>query len=345
MSAPLSRRSFATAAIAGAALPLARPFLSRADAAAPLLLRASVDTAPSHPRNIALRDFLGKVEKASGGAVQTRLFESGALFPDLHVVKALVQGQVELCCPGTWTLTGFVPDADFSELPGLYGMPAAGVDKAVDGAAGQHVNAEMARKLGVQILGGWLNWGFNNWFSSKKPMTSLESLRGMTLRSPGGALNSWRIKFFGAIPNVTAWPDVPLAMSQGNFDGLITTNDSTLTAKLFDSGMRHSLQDDQAYSYYMPMMNHAFWQKLGPKMQATMRGLWSENLAAYRARTADTQAGARAELTKHGVIFVDVSAAERAAVRKKMLPGQAKAAAAAHMTPELVKLVMQSVGA
>jgi len=345
MSAILTRRRFGTAATAVLAAPLAAPFIARAEAAAPLLLRCSVDTAPSHPRNISLRDLLAKIEHASDGRITTRLFESGALFPDLHVVKALVQGQVELACPGTWTLTGYVPDADFSELPGLYGVPSAQVDKAVDGAAGRHVNGELAHKLGLEMLGGWLNWGFNAWFSTRKPIATLADLRGMKLRSPGGVLNSWRIRFFGGLPNVTAWPDVPLAMSQGNFDGLITTNDSARSSKLYDSGMRYSLQDEQAFSYYAPMMNRAFWGKLGPKLQDTVLGLWTDNLPAYRARSASTQSAARGILTGHDVHFADVTPAERAAVRKRMLPEQAKAAAEAHMSPRIVKLVMASVGA
>ena len=95
----ITRRAF------GASRPSPLPHLSfaGADAAAPIELRCSLDTAPSHPRNVALRDFLGKLEAASGGQITTKLFESGSLFPDLQVVKALVQGQVEMACPGTWT--------------------------------------------------------------------------------------------------------------------------------------------------------------------------------------------------------------------------------------------------
>ena len=115
----ITRRAFG----ASAAIALATPFIRRAEAAAPIELRCSLDTAPSHPRNVAFRDFLGKLEAASGGQITTKLFESGALFPDLQVVKALVQGQVEMACPGTWTITGFVPDADFSQLPAFYGRP------------------------------------------------------------------------------------------------------------------------------------------------------------------------------------------------------------------------------
>ena len=341
MSTTLTRRAFgATAAVA-----LAAPFIGAAEAAAPIELRCSLDTEPSHPRNVAFRDFLAKVEAASGGSIKTKLFESGALFPDLHVVKALVQGQVEMACPGTWTVTGFVPDADFSQLPAFYGLPIDDVHKATDGPAGKFVNAEMAKKLHLEVLGSWFDLGFNNWYSTKKALETTADLKGLKLRSPGGVLNSYRIRFFGGIPNVTAWPDVPLAMSQGTFDGLITTNASALSSKLFDSGLRHSLQDDQGMGLYIPLVNQAFWTKIGPKMQEKIAGLWTENLPGYRANTAKAQAAGRAGLEKNGVKFVDVPEADRMATRTKLLSGQSKAVADAHISPELVKLVMASVGA
>jgi C4-dicarboxylate-binding protein DctP len=339
----LTRRTFGVAIAAGA-LPLAAPFI-RSAKAAPLTLRCSLDTAPSHPRNVAFKDFLDKVEKASNGQIETKLFESGSLFPDLQVVKALVQGQVEMVCPGTWTITGFVPDADFSQLPALYGQPIETVHKAADGAPGKFVNQKVTDKLGVQVLGGWFDLGFNEWYSTKKELNSLADLKDMKLRSPGGVLNSWRIRFFGGIANVTAWPDVPLAMSQGTFDGLISTNESVNSAKLVDSGLRHSLQDGQGMGLYVPMVNKDFWAKLDPKLRETILGLWSDNLPTYRANTAKSQQGGREALTKAGVTFVDVPRAELDATRAKMLPEQDKTAADAHMSPELIKLVTADVGA
>lgn len=337
----ITRRAFGVAAAA----TLATPFISRTEAAAPIELRCSLDTAPSHPRNVAFRDFLGKIEAASGGKIKTKLFESGSLFPDLHVVKALVQGQVEMCCPGTWTVTGFVPDADFSQLPALYGLPIDTVHKATDGSAGKFVNDEVSKRLHVDLLGGWFDLGFNNWFSTKKDLKSLDSLKGMKLRSPGGILNSYRIRFFGGIPNVTAWPDVPLALSQGTFDGLISTDESVNSSKLFDSGVRHTLQDHQGMGLYVPMMNQAFAQKIGPKMKDEILKIWSENLPTWRANTAKSQDHGLEELKKHGVEVVYVSDADRKDVRAKLLKGQDKAAQEAHMSPKLVKLVMADIGA
>jgi C4-dicarboxylate-binding protein DctP len=338
---PISRRAAGRAAVATLA---SFAILRHARGEAPIELRCSLDTAPSHPRNVAFRDFLGKVETASGGQIKTKLFESGALFPDLQVVKALVQGQVEMCCPGTWTITGFVSDADFSQLPAFYGRPIDVVHKAVDGKGGKFVNAEITKKLHIQVLGGWFDLGFNNWFSTKKPLNSLADLSGMKLRSPGGVLNSWRIRYFGGIPNVTAWPDVPLALSQGTFDGLISTNESTNSSKLFDSGMRHSLQDQQGMGLYVPLANDAFWTKIGPKMQEMILKIWSDNLPTWRSNTAAAQKHGREELMTHGVTFVDVPQAELDAVHAKLLKEQDKAVADAHISPELVKLVMADVG-
>ena len=340
----LTRRAFG-AAITASAVPLAMPHIRRAAAAEPLVMRVSLDTVPSHPRNVAFHDFLPKVEAASGGQIQTKLFESGSLFPDLQVSKALVQGQVEMVCPGTWTLTGFVPDADFSQLPAFYGQPVEIVHKATDGSAAKFVNQKIAEKLGVQVLGGWFDLGFNNWFSTKKPLTALADLKDMKLRSPGGVLNSWRIRFFGGLPNVTAWPDVPLAMSQGTFDGLISTDESANTAKLYDSGLRHSIQDRQGMGLYVPLLNKDFWAKLDPKLQETITKLWADNIPAYRANTAKAQQHGRDDLAKQGVVMVDVGKDEAAAVREKMLAQQDKVAADAHMSPDLIKLVMTDVTA
>lgn len=336
----LSRRAFGAAA----AVTLAMPFVRRAEAAEAFELRCSLDTAPSHPRNVAFRDFLGKVEAASDGKIKTKLFESGALFPDLQVVKALVQGQVEMCCPGTWTVTGFVPDADFSQLPAFYGRPIDVVHKATDGSAGKFVNDEVTKKLHVEVLGGWFDLGFNNWFSTRKELKSLADLSGMKLRSPGGVLNSWRIRFFGGIPNVTAWPDVPLALSQGTFDGLISTNESTNSSKLYDSGMKYSLQDHQGMGLYVPMMNQQFAKKIGKDLQEKIVKIWADNLPTWRENTAKAQQRGREELQKHGVSFVDVPQSELDAVHAKMVKEQDKVVADAHMSPQLAKLVMADIG-
>src|SRR6201995_3004566 len=119
----LKRRAFVTAA-AGA---MAVPYVSRrASADDSIKLRCSLDTAPSHPRNQAIVDYLAKIEEASQGKIKGEVVHSGQLFADLNVTKALLQGQVDMAAPGPWTMTGLVPDFAFCQLPALY-SPAVDV--------------------------------------------------------------------------------------------------------------------------------------------------------------------------------------------------------------------------
>ena len=111
------------------------------------MLRCSLETAPSHTRNAVIRDYLGRIETAAGGRIKTQLFESGQLFPDLQVGKALLQGQIEMAVPGSWSLTGIVPDADFFQLPVLYGRPIEMVHRVVDGRPGQLLAQQIEQRL------------------------------------------------------------------------------------------------------------------------------------------------------------------------------------------------------
>src|ERR1700760_3420420 len=149
----LNRRVF-VAAVGGA---IAAPYLPRkawADDA--IKLRCSLDTAPSHPRNQAITDYLAKIEEASQGKIKGEVFHSGQLFADLNVSKALLQGQVDMASPGTWTQTGLVPDCDFCQLPALYSPAIDVFRRAADGPPGQHVNKQLEAKLRSHVLGSWL---------------------------------------------------------------------------------------------------------------------------------------------------------------------------------------------
>jgi TRAP-type C4-dicarboxylate transport system substrate-binding protein len=342
MTQRLSRRT----ALASVAALAASAFGRTARAAdEPLRLRLSLDTAPSHLRNVSLRDYLAKVEAASGGSIKTEIFESGQLYPDLEVGKALIQGQVEMAAPGSWTITGIVSDADCFQLPVLYGQPLDLIHRVIDGKPGQHLNAQIERKLRSHVLGPYLDLGFQNWYSANKPITTLADLKGMKIRNSGGAGQAWRARFLGAIPNTTAWPNVPLALSQGTFDGLVSSNESLVSAKLWDSGVKFALEDHQFTAEYIPLFSQVFWDKLSPDLQKMMTDLWAQNVPTYRANMAAAQTRARATLQEHGIKFSDPTAEQSAAERKRMMAEQDQVAREIKVSPEMVKLIMAETGA
>ena len=332
-----SRRAFLGGAVAA-------PYLTKAAFAdQPIKLRFSLDTAPSHPRNQAISDYLGKLEEASQGKIKTELFQSGQLFADLNVTKALLQGQVDMASPGTWTMTGLVPDCDFGHLPALYSPPVELFRRCSDGPPGEHVNKQLETKLRSHVIGPWLELGNDNWYTTRKEIRSLDDIAGLKIRSPGGAGNSWRIAFAHGIPNVTPWPNVPLALSQGTFDGFVSTDESVNSAKLWEAGVKYSYADHQFYADYIPIVGDAFWSKLGPAEQKLMRDVWAANIARYRAMAAKSQADAREAMKSHGVSFADPSPEQVTADRKRMIAAQADLIRDTKLSAEIVKLVNDAV--
>ena len=320
---------------------LAAPFI-RSARAEPVRLRVTLDTAPSHGRSVAIADFLRKLEAASQGEIAPQLFDNGRLYADRDVIRALVLGQVEMAVPGTWFVSGYVPEAEMAQLPLFYGQPAETTHRAIDGIPGEMVNEQISRKLRVKILGRWLDLGFNNWYSARKPIGALADLKGLKVRHAGGFAMSWRTQFFGAIPNETAWPDVPLALSQGTFDALQTTNESCASARLWDAGLHFGLIDHQSMANYIPMLSESFWAALSPSLRTLMTDLWAANIGAYRLDLAAAQERAEKDLKARGVKLVYVSADDLADYRKRMLAEQDKIVHDMKMSTEVVDRISEA---
>jgi len=333
----LYRRAFMGAATAA----FASPAVLRA--AEPLKIRCSLDTAPSHPRNMAMIDYFAKLAKASNGEITGEVFHSGQLFADLNVSKALLQGQVEMAMPGTWVLTGLVPDCDMVQMPYFYGVPFEVTHRATDGKPGAFIDRQLEAKLKTQVLGPWTDFGHQSWFSTKVPLDSFSSLKGLKIRSPGGAAMAWRIKFAGGIANTTAWPNVPLALSQGVFDAFISSNESCNTAKLWEAGVKYSYADRQFMAQYIPMIGKSFWAKLSAEQRKMMIDLWAANIAEYRRNGIASQDTARKILETNGVKFRDPSVEEFDRTRNAMIADLPTLIEAAKLSPEMVKLVKESL--
>lgn len=329
-------RHVVLAALAGLATLLGTPDVK---AEAQFKLRASLDTSATHGRTIAVADYLKKLQERSGGRIETELFHSGALFRDRDVAKALRQGGAEMAVPGTWVLTGFVPDADVFQLPAFFGQPMAVATRAADGKIGRLINEQFESKLGVKVPGPWLQLGYQNTYSTAKPLRSFEDLAGMKVRNSGGAGQSIRARFLGELPNVTAWPDVPLALSQGTFDGLSSTDESLASAKLWESGVKYGFADHEFIGFYVPMMAESFYGKLPADLKQLVADVWKENIGEYRKHMEEAQSEARRTLEKNGVQYTDPPESKIAEVRQRMMPTQDAMAKELRITTPMLELV------
>ena len=300
-----------------------------APASAQEKLRIALDTNPVHVRNKGVEIFVEELKKRTGNRFAIEVYPSGQLFRDRDVPRALRQDAVEMAVPGTWQLDSAEPNAALQSLPMFYSVDEATVHKVMDGKLGQFLNKKFEERMRVKILGKWMDLGFQNTYSVKKEIKNYDDLKGMKIRYPGGTANAKRISSLGGTPLLVPWPDVPLAMSQGVMDGLLTTFESSVSSKLMDSGMKFGFEDRNQFNQYVPMMRANFFNKQPKEVQQAILESWDIAATQERKNAAAAQLKARETLIKAGLVVVVPKPAEVLGARRELMK----------MQPELVKSI------
>jgi C4-dicarboxylate-binding protein DctP len=292
-------------------------------------LRIALDTNPVHVRNKGVEIFVEELKKRTGNRFAIEVYPSGQLFRDRDVPRALRQDALEMAVPGTWQLDSAEPNAALQSLPMFYGIDEATVHKVMDGKLGQYLNKKFEERMLVKVLGKWMDLGSQNTFSVKKEIKNYNDLKGMKIRYPGGTANAKRISAFGAIPLLVPWPDVPLAMSQGVMDGLLTTFESSASSKLMDSGLKFGFEDKNLFGQYVPMMRANFFNKQPKEVQQAILESWDIAATQERKDASAAQIKAKETLIKAGLVVVVPTPADVLGARRELMKIQ----------PELVKSI------
>jgi C4-dicarboxylate-binding protein DctP len=293
----------------------------------------------------ALPVFAEAVERDSKGTIKIKVYPDSQLGDIQSLINGVQLGTVDmtyLAIGNAGVLKGGAA-LNVAYVPYLF-KSKAGAEKVVNSPVFQELYDNLAKESGVRIFAVYGSRSPRAIQNRVRPITKPEDLKGLKIRSPGGAGISWRINLVGGIANTTAWPNVPLALSQGTFDGLVSTDESCATAKLWEAGVRYSYADHQYVGQYMPMISGAAWAKLSREQQNIMLDLWEANIGTYRANAFASQQHARELMQQNGVTFVDPTPEQAAAARKMMQANVESLIKDAKLSAEVVKAADEAAG-
>ncbi len=313
-------------------------------AADPVPFRISLNTGPNHVRNISLEKFITTLTERTAGRLDVQLYPSAQLFKGPDVPKVLAQGALEMGVPIISYVSSIVPNAGIGDLPMFYGRSSEEVHGIFDGPIGQELNAEIESKLRVKVLGPVMDLGYASMFSKSRPLNEISDVKGLKMRVPGSPAATARYTGLEAQMVSIPFSDVPLALSQGTIDGLMTTHESVRSAKLWDSGLRYAIDDQQIFFVYIPMVSQKIWEELDEDLRDIVVRTWNETIGDARALAASRQRDARAEGQQNGITSVAASAAEIAAQRAKLMQVQDDVIGATGIDAGFAGRVAQALG-
>lgn len=304
----------------------------------------SVNTGENHIRNITLQQFLTDLSDATDGELVGELFENGQLYGGRDVPRAVARGDVEMAVPVTVYLSPFDPDLSVLDLALFAGVPAEQFNEIVDGPLGQRLSQQISEILDVVVPGNWMLLGSAHSFGAGQPIASYADLAGQRIRIPGGAAILSHYQTLGADPVVISFGDVPVALSQGTIDGILTTNETIRSAQLWEAGVSSAFLDNVQTLYYVPIVNRAFWDGLTDDQRATFTELWNQAIETERAESIRRQAEAQTVNEENGIVFTTPTAEESAAALAELLATVDAVAAELDISDEVLALAREVAG-
>ena len=254
---------------------------SLAWAQAPIQLKAGSGVGPGNPVNDALYDLAKQLDQKSGGKLKLDVVISNGLAKGeaAHLEGAQL-GTIDIVPIGSAPIGGmFEPAFQALDLP-FFWSSREQVWKVMDGPIGQELLKRMESK-GVKgfCFGG--GWGFRNMMVNKRPITTPEDMRGLTIRVQESPAYVAFMKALGANPVPMPYVEVYLAMKQGTIDGMELPS-FTMTSDKFQEVTKYYSLTRHSYppiAYFMSMKRY---QSLSPDLQKTMGEAMQQTCALHR---------------------------------------------------------------
>lgn len=286
-------------------------------------LRLSVETPPSHARNLAAVRWAEAIERRSDGALSVRIFPNGQLYDSPGAVKALASGALDLSIQASPTLSRFEPNLSVMALPMFFGTTREQVRAILDGPLGAELYARLGRK-GLLVPGGHFEYAPNHTaYTTDKIIRSYEDLRGVKLATPPSPLLVVMLRSMGAFPVATPRGEIVLQLSQGQIDGLGSMTDLTISGgQLWDAGIRYAFRDTAGWGVYIPLVSEVTWSKLSPSQREIVRLGWEEVKDWARAYTATELANGIETNRANGVVSFSPSLDEQRRMRERLIAEQ-----------------------
>ena len=153
----------------------------------------------------------------TGGKHKVDLFPNGQLGSEENTVSNAQMGLLDFSILAINNITPFSPSVGVLTLPYVI-LSAEDAKKLVTGEVGKELTANTVRDAGIRIV-GWTFTGFRVLTNSKRPVKTLEDLKGLKIRVPKNEIMIASYQAWGINPTPMAWSETFTALQQGVVDG------------------------------------------------------------------------------------------------------------------------------
>ncbi len=271
----MMKLGLSAAAVTGLGLP-------SASAQAKLVLKATDVHPLGYPTVEAVVRMGKKLEAATNGRISIQMYPSMQLGGEKEMIEQAQVGALQIARISVGPMGPIVPELNVFNLPFMF-RDSAHMEKVIDGDIG----TEMLKKLSDHPTAGliglcWMNAGTRNVYNSKKPITSVEDLKGLKIRMMGNPVFVDTMNSLGGNGVAMGFDQLINAMQTGVVDGAENNEPS------YESGQHYR------YAKFYSKTGHLIIPEILVFSKRSWEGLSKDDQAAISKAAKEAQQEQRA---------------------------------------------------
>lgn len=249
--------------------------------AAEYKIRVANPVAANHSWGKAAVVFKEELEKTAGGRIAVDVHHASALGAVRATMEMVRMGTLEAAMGGVAHIQRNVPELGITVLPFLW-KDIKKQAEVLSGAPGKELDKRLLA-AGFYNL-GFLDNGFRHISNNRKPINSVEDLKGLKIRTLPTPVHIAFFKALGAAPTPLDWAELFEALRTGVVDAQENPPSMTYTAKFYEIQKFYSLTGhvNEVGAF---VLSKAFHDKLPADLKAavdaaakkTIAWQWTEN--------------------------------------------------------------------
>ena len=288
---------------AGFATQIAMP---AARAQAKTVLKAS-DVHPAGYPTVAATESLGKkLEQATNGRLTMQMFVSMQLGGEKETIEQTQLGALQFNRVSVGTLGPVVDDLNALNIPFLC-RNTAHMQKVLDGDIGAELLDKVTSNANANLIGlCWMDAGARSFYTTKKPVKTIDDLKGQKVRVIGNPMFVDMANALGANGVAMGYDQVFNALQTGVIDGAENNPPSYVFDNHFTVAKYYTLTEHLIVPE-MLVFSKKSWDTLSKDDQALIKKLAKEAQTEARVLWAKYEASAMDKAKAAGNQIIEVS--------------------------------------
>jgi tripartite ATP-independent transporter DctP family solute receptor len=260
-----------------------------------------------------------KLEAATNGRMSIQMYPSMQLGGEKEMIEQAQVGALQYARISVGPMGGIVDDLNVFNMPFVF-RDVPHMNKVIDGEIGDELLKKLTDSPTSKLVGlAWMDAGARSFYNSKRPIRSIDDLKGLKIRMMGNPIFVDTANAIGANGIAMGFDQLINALQTGVVDGAENNPPSYESGKHFQFAKYYSLSEHLIIPEIL-VFSRATWDKLKKEDQALIAKLGKEAQQEERKLWNEREQASMAELKKQGIEIITFSPAEKAKFQAAVKP-------------------------